>query len=260
MKKLILSIFILALALTLTACGGESVEPTPAPAEPAPTATPEPTPEPTPTPAPEHSELYVPGLEITDLIRYFNEVTLDAEFVNGGDASLVQKWDSPINYVLLGDYTEEDKAIVEEMAAFLNTIDGFPGMQEAEEEYMSDLAIHFCTQEEMVNILGDNFWTMDGGVTFWYDDANRIYDATICILSDLTEPLRRSVILEEIYNGLGPVQDSDLRTDSIIWSGYASPQNLTIIDETILKLLYNEAISCGMSAEECEVVIRALYW
>ena len=259
MKKLVITI-LLAFALLLTACGQQAAEPTPLPAEPTPTATPEPTPEPTPTPAPEHSELYVPGLEITDLIRYFNEVTLDAEFVTGGDASLVQKWDSPIDYVLLGDYTEEDEAIVAEMAAFLNTIDGFPGMQEAEEEYMADLTIHFCSQEEMVNILGDNFWGMDGGVTFWYDDANRIYDAIICIRSDMTSPLRRSVILEEIYNGLGPVQDSDLRTDSIIWSGYAEPQNLTIIDEAILKLLYNEAIVCGMTSEECEAVIRALYW
>ena len=259
MKKLVIAIFLI-FALSLAACGQDTAETTPLPAEPAPAATPEPTPEPTPTPAPEHSEFYIPGLEITDLIRYFNEVTLDAEFVTGGDASLVQKWDSPIDYILLGDYTEEDKAIVAEMAAFLNTIDGFPGMQEAEEEYMADLTMHFCTQEEMVNILGDNFWGMDGGVTFWYDDANRIYDATICIRSDMPSTLRRSVILEEIYNGLGPVQDSDLRTDSIIWSGYAEPQNLTIIDETILKLLYNEAIVCGMTAEDCETVIRELYW
>ena len=40
--------------------------------------------------APPHSELYIPGVSVEDVIRYFNEVCLDAEFVNGGDPSLLQ--------------------------------------------------------------------------------------------------------------------------------------------------------------------------
>ena len=96
-------------------------------------------------------------------------------------------------------------------------------------------------------------------MTFWYED-NAIYDATICYRTDLDQYLRNSVILEEIYNGLGPVQDTDLRSDSIIYSAFSEPQSLTEIDELILKLLYHPDILCGMNAEECEAVIRELYY
>ena len=77
---------------------------------------------------------------------------------------------------------------------------------------------------------------------------------------DLDQEVRNSVILEEIFNGLGPVQDTDLREDSIAYSGYSIPQELTEIDELILKLLYHPDIVCGMNAQECEAVIRQLYY
>jgi hypothetical protein len=66
--------------------------------------------------------------------------------------------------------------------------------------------------------------------------------------------------MEEIYNGLGPVQDTALREDSLIWQGYSIPQELTAVDELILKLLYHPDILCGMDARQCEEVIRALYY
>ena len=71
---------------------------------------------------------------------------------------------------------------------------------------------------------------------------------------------RNSVILEEIFNGLGPVQDTDLRKDSICYSGYSTPQELTAVDELILKLLYHPRILPGMNYDECAAVIRELYY
>ena len=70
---------------------------------------------------------------------------------------------------------------------------------------------------------------------------------------------RNSVILEEIYNGLGLTQDTILREDSIIYSGYSEPQALTPMDELLLKLLYHPTLRCGMTKEECDAAIRALY-
>ena len=46
---------------------------------------------------PLHSELYIEGLSVDDVVLYFKEVVLDAEFSDGGDASLVQKWVVPIS-------------------------------------------------------------------------------------------------------------------------------------------------------------------
>ena len=50
--------------------------------------------EPPPT-VPLHSDLYLPGLEVDEVLTYFNEVCLDAEITNSGDPSRLQKWDAP---------------------------------------------------------------------------------------------------------------------------------------------------------------------
>lgn len=208
---------------------------------------------------PEHSELYIEGLDVEDVIRYFNEVCLDAEFSENGNASLVQKWSTPIYYKVYGTATEKDIEVFNEFVKWLNTIEGFPGISEAKNAEPINLRFYFCTNDELLNHLGDNFYGSDGGVTFWYMD-NQIYDAIICCRTDLNQVVRNSVILEEIYNGLGPVQDTVLREDSIIYSYYSEPQSLTEVDELILKLLYHPDIVCGMDATDCEAVIRQLYY
>jgi hypothetical protein len=76
----------------------------------------------------------------------------------------------------------------------------------------------------------------------------------------LSQELRNSVILEEVYNGLGPIQDTVLRPDSVIYSDFSQPQELSQIDELLMELLYHPDIKCGMDAAECETVIRSLYY
>jgi len=132
-------------------------------------------------------------------------------------------------------------------------------MVQTEDPSAANLQIHFCDQEEMVSLMGDDFYGMDGAVTFWYAD-DVIYDAIICIRTDLDQYLRNSVILEEIYNGLGPIQDTALRPDSIIYSEFSEPQTLTELDELLLRLLYHPDMKCGMNAGECAAVICQLYY
>ena len=79
---------------------------------------------------------------------------------------------------------------------------------------------------------------LSNGGTFWYNGADEIYEAIIGYRTEVDQYIRNSVILEEIYNGLGPVQDTDLREDSIIYAGYSEPQELTQADELILRLFY----------------------
>ena len=118
---------------------------------------------------------------------------------------------------------------------------------------------HFCTEQELHNIMGPGFENLDGAVTYWYNN-NVIYDATICIRTDLNQYLRNSVIKEELYNGLGPINDTSLREDSIIYANYSEPQHLTDIDKLIMTLLYDPTILCGMNADRCETVLRQLYY
>ena len=200
-----------------------------------------------------HSPLYIADLPVDDVIESFNEVCLSAEYVNSGDPSVVQKWTGPLIYQVHGDPTEEDRITLENFAAQLNSIQGFPGIREAGYPEEATINIHFCT------LMGDNFHGADGGVTFWYEQ-NEIYNAIICIRTDLDQELRNSVILEELYNGLGPVQDTWLRSDSIIYGGFSQPQSLTLVDWLILDLLYHPDMQCGMTRQQCKAVIRSLYY
>lgn len=208
----------------------------------------------------EHSPLYIEGVMVEDVIRYFNEVCLDAEIVNSGDPSKLQKWMQPIKFMIFGEPTEEDRVTLNSFIQWLNSINGFPGISETELSEEANLRIHFCSENELLNIMGPGYAGLDGAVTFWYDGNNVIYDEIICYRTDLDQTVRNSVILEEIYNGLGPVQDTDLRTDSIIYAGYSTPQQLTKVDQLLLQLLYDPAMVCGMNAAECEAVIRQLYY
>lgn len=260
--------FLLILSLLLAGCGRgpapaqttpSSSAATEPPVTTIPAATEAPPPETTQPPTqPPMPSLAISGLQVEDVIGYFNEVCLDAEIVNGGDPSLLQKWDVPIRYTVFGSPTAEDTAVLTGFADWLNTIHGFPGIAESEGIQETNLRIYFCPQEELIDRMGENFTGMDGAVTFWYEQ-NAIYDAIICIRTDLNQTLRNSVILEELYNGLGPIQDTWLREDSIIYAGYSEPQQLTQVDELLLQLLYRPELQCGMNTRECEILIRELY-
>ncbi len=208
-----------------------------------------------------HSDLYLPEVSVEDVILYFNEVCLDAEFVDSGDPSKLQKWADPILYICSGDCTETDRETLDGFVQWLNTIEGFPGIEETDDFLKANMSISFREDEESyLALMGDHLSGTDGGVRFWYDGENRIYDAMIGYRMDVDQEVRRSVILEEIYNGLGPIQDTDLREDSLIYSGYTVPQSLSPVDELILKLLYHPEMQCGMDAAACEAVIRRLYY
>lgn len=259
MKKLALLVMA---CLLLTACSqpAEHVEYTQATTLPTETETTAAVETTTETTLPPHSDLYIEGLSVEDAIIYFNEVCLDAEVVNAGDATLVQKWTQPIYYWLDGGLTRDDYAVLSDFLLLLNDIEGFPGIYIARDLGQANMHIYFCDRDKMLNIMGNSFAGDDGAVTFWYDGNNVIYNENICIRTDLDQTVRNSVILEEIYNGLGPVQDTSLRSDSICYSGYSTPQELTDTDLLILKLLYHPDIQCGMNTEECAAVIRRLYY
>ena len=219
-----------------------------------------PTSQPTQAPTTEAPpSMLVEGVSVEDAICYFSEVCLDAEIIHEGDPSLLQKWTEPIQYTIFGSPTEEDLQILSAFFDWLNTVEGFPGIAEAAEEPHADLRIHFVEQAQIPVIMGDGFQNTDGAVTFWYNDNNAIYDSVVCIRTDVDQSLRNSVILEELYNGLGAVQDTTLRPDSIIYQDFSSPQWLSPVDELILRLLYHPDLQCGMTQAQCAECIRLLY-
>lgn len=211
------------------------------------------------TTQPEHTSLYIPGVSVEDVIVWFHEVCLDAEYIISGDPSRLQKWETPIFYMLHGEATQEDRAVLDAFAQWLNSVEGFPGISQTENTWEANLNIYFTDEQGFVEIMGSDYTNMDGAVTFWYDGADAIYQAVICIRTDIDQYLRNSVIQEELYNGLGPVQDTRLRSDSLIYQEYSQTQSMTQVDRLILQLLYHQDLRCGMNAQDCEAVIRNLY-
>lgn len=253
----------LLLILGLLLCGCGAVAENPPVTDPAPPETTGvlPLPETTvpETTAPLHSPLFLPGVTAEDACLYFREVCLAAEFVHSGDPSVLQRWETPLSVLIQGTPTQEDLVTLRAFFYDLNLLEGFPGIAETTAPAAANLRFYFCDQEEMLRLMGSDYGGLDGAVTFWYEN-NAIYDAIICVRTDLDQTVRNSVILEELYNGLGPIQDTSLRTDSIIWAEFSAPQSLTETDTLILKLLYHPDMKCGMDAAQCDAVIHSLYY
>jgi len=212
---------------------------------------------------PAHSELYLPDCTQEQMITYFEEVVLHAEYSTGsGDTSLVQKWLLPICYQIEGNPTEEDVAILKELFAQLNELPDFPVFYEAEQPWMADLTIYFLEPEPFREMFSPmlNGDEANGAVQFWYYTAtNEIHSANVGYRTDLDQRTRSSILLEEIVNMLG-LSDTVLRKDSIVYQYSDNNMELSDIDWVILKMLYDPRIQCGMDFEDCKAVIQELYY
>ena len=212
---------------------------------------------------PLHSALYLPDVTTQQMQTFFAEVVLNVEYSDGtGNASLVQKWTSPIYYQYYGAPTEEDRAVLEGLFAQLNQIPGFPGIYEAENPMMQNLSLNFLGSDAFRDSFSSvvNGEDAYGATQFWYYTAtNQIYNARIGYRTDLDQRTRSSILIEEIINTLG-ITDTVLRTDSIVYQYSNDNLALSDVDWVILKLLYDPAIECGMAADRCAEIVEALYY
>ena len=117
-----------------------------------------------PTTEPLHSEFYLEDVPVETVITWFNEVCLDTEYYGSGDPTLVQKWDVPIAYCLQGDFDQEDAAVLDSFAQWLNTLEGFPGITRVEDMYQANLQIHFTDAQGLLDIMGPEFSGLDGAI------------------------------------------------------------------------------------------------
>lgn len=210
-----------------------------------------------------HSDLYLEGYSVEDVLKYFNEVVLNTEYSTGdGDATLVQRWDIPIRYQLVGEFQDKDVEIIETFFEKLNAVKGFAGITKATEKENPNLYIYFEGREAFNNRFLDFIQNeyADGTARYWYyTDTNDIYEGTIGYCIDMDGTTRESVLLEEIVNCLG-IGDSTLREDSIVYQYGSDITELSEMDWLIIKLLYHPKIRCGMDVKQCEETIRELYY
>lgn len=248
-----------ATVITTAATEAPTTAATEAPEETAPTAAPTEIPTEDTTP---HSEFYAPGVSEDEMVAYFKEVVLNMEYTTGeGDATVVQKWDRPISYRIEGVPDHRDAELLNEFTKQLNQVEGFPGMRAAT-GLEQNVTISFLHDKDFVPqfahlLKGER---ADGVVQFWYyNNTNEIYSGRIGYRKDASQKTRESVIPEEIVNLLG-ISDTTARKDSITYQYSNEATEPSAVDWSIIKLLYNPKIRCGMTAAECETVIRELYY
>ena len=151
-----------------------------------------------------HSDFYSENYSVEDVIRYFNEVVLQTEYGTGtGDSTLVQRWDTPICYQIVGDADAEDREVLENLFAELNQIEGFPDVHEVQEDEEPNLHIYFegreAFDERFMEFLGGEY--ADGATRYWYyTDMNNIYTGIIGYCTDMPSENMKSVLLEEVVN------------------------------------------------------------
>ncbi len=216
-------------------------------------------------PEPVHSALYAvsPGLSADEVTDYFTETVLSFEVASAASSVYVSKWPSIITYEILGPARAEDRALLAECAARLCAIPGFPGMREAVPGESAALEIYFCSDEEFAAragaLIGGGI--ADGAAAFRYDPVGgEIRSGTVCYRTEMDERVRRSVLLEEIYNVLGFKCDTVRRRASIIYQCASDAQDLSPTDELLLRILYDPTMKNGMDAAHAAEVIRSLYY
>lgn len=214
-------------------------------------------------PADLHSSFYLEGFTTEQVVTYFAEVVLNAEYSSGdGNVHVVQKWSGPIRYMIHGEATQRDREKLEALFAGLNAIEGFPGIEAAPMPIAANMTLNFYNRADFQTYFGRivNYEDADGAVEYWYyNETNQIHNATVGYRTDIDQYTRNSVLLEEVINGLG-VTDTNLRVDSITYQGFSQTQELSEMDWLILRLLYHPDIKCGMNLEQCRAVIEKLYY
>lgn len=187
------------------------------------------------------------GYSSDDIVNYFCEVALGAEY---GDASKnVIKWTSPVYYTITGEATEADMQLLNSLIASINRVPGFPGMYEAGESSEANLTINFVSYDGMVSAAGDSY---NGFVNLWWSDYV-ISNGTIYYRTDLAQDLRNAVIVEELCQGLGLLNDTYDYPESIFYQYHTDTSWPTTLDWALIQLLYRSEITPGMD----ESAVRA---
>ncbi len=230
----------------------------------APTAAPTeaPTAESTEEPTEEtHSEFYATGISVDQIVAYFNKVVLGMENASdGGETALVQKWVQPISYRIEGMPTQQDAKIFHDLEKKLNALEGFPGIHTAK-ALEQNATIFFLKDAEFETQFSHitNGETVDGIVQLWYGDSNGAHTGRIGYRRDASQQTRDAVIPEKLLEFLG-ISEVTLQKRTPTNKKDTITVELSELDWAIVKLLYHPRIHNGMNADECEMIIRELYY
>lgn len=202
----------------------------------------------------------------TELISYFKEIALNAEF--GESPKTIIKWDSKMSlYVLKNKECKEQVDKIEEVIGIINSIVEGSGFEiEITKNKSESNAILFLgnksDMEKGYPLFFDGVSSnLAGLVDIEYDTQNfTIKQAKIFI--DTNEPLdvQLSTIVEELTQSIGLPADSKRYSNSIFYEDqiYKLNKEYSQIDKDIIKLLYHSKMQPGLNTFQVDNVFKRI--
>lgn len=194
----------------------------------------------------------------SEIIDYFCDVVFSSEL--DGYVGYACKWTSPIKYRIYGERSDEDIALFGELVEYLNGVEGFPGMSEAETPDEANFEIYYTTEAAMPGLFNNYIEGSWGMATFWWQkDTHEIVKARSAIVCDVTDQYaKNTVMLEEITQAMGLGNDSLVYPDSLYYQNWSQPQKMPYIDRCIFELLYNPGVPVGATEETAREILYAI--
>ena len=198
------------------------------------------------------------GYTAQQICDYFAELAFGSEF--GGYRGTICKWTKEIVMHVSGDYAEGEIAVLEDLAARLNGIAGFPGIRMTDDADEANFTVAFVMQGELAALFGAQAENSSGMTKFyWTKKGGEIVRAEVGIASNIT-PMnaKASVICEEVLQALGLCCDSYSYPESVFYEGYNGRLRPAEIDWALVSLLYSDALAPAMPESDAMAQARLL--
>ena len=184
---------------------------------------------------------------------YFLNITFNVEYGDGNTLDL-RRWEQPIRIRVYGSPTQEDLATLDRHIDDLNQIENMPFLQRVTEE--ENIEFYFVALNDISKYIDGYIEGNWGFFWSWWNGAQQMTKVQIAIASDVTNQLQRNhLILEELTQSLGMMQDSNQYPDSIFYADWTEVQQLSPLDWAIVRLTYDPDLEAGMTAAQTEAIL-----
>ena len=186
-------------------------------------------------------------VEWAEQVILFSEFGIESDDKSNGSHKRnrinVRRWTAAPTIQLI-DAGDRDERAVEDAVAILNSAlaaTQLGELQVAEED--SDIVIHFCPENRMPAVAAQYGFQLpnrnQGCFYLHWDAQQRLTKAHILIASDIDEDLLRHLVLEELTQSLGVMNDSGKFADSIFYDQFSLTFPLHVRDVIVLQILYS---------------------
>lgn len=170
---------------------------------------------------------------------------------NNNSRDYMVRWEMPLRISIAGDYTQDDKAVLERFIHQLNEqVTWLPDVRMVSSANQANITMTMAKLDELIDYEPDYEEGNWGYFSFWYDDY-KINRGNIVIASDVTtQEERNHLILEEFIGVLGLANDITKFSDSIITQKWTTVQELSPLDWHMLNILYEPWLYPGITSHE----------